>query len=956
MPAAQIDEINAWLEKLTTAYAGLLDQLETLAAPVEGEAALAELVRQALQEREDLAAEFAAHRAEVRTLTLSLARIEEKLDEQVHLNNRMALSLEDYKAYLVELPGFHEYLQMPAADRAAMRLAHAHFHAGRRAEGAAVLLELFRKHGLGHATVSHQLGLVYLAEGKAVEARRCLEQAGEGRAWRHTAAARTFAHSANGSSAERVAGWRTLPRGFVVDRRWRIEAEVGRGGMASVYRASGVDLVNRGQTFALKVPAPGLMSDEQTRGRFLQEIQVSQRLSTGRHPAIVQTLNYAVFDCPHSGQELYGLVLEFIDGASLARLLARRKAQKQPMAPREILNVLRPVCDALAFAHAQEPPVLHRDVKPQNIMVSRDGKQVKLMDFGIARVLDGADGVLTAAAPVGTPAYMPPEMFHPEAALDPRTDVYLAGTLLLEMMTFSPLGDAEGRPDCPRHWVDLIADAMNRIRGKRPANLREFLERLAPEEKKVVAATPEVRQPPAPKPAVTVTVTVGRGGDHATITEALKVVPPGSRILVRPGVYAESIVLDKDVEIIGDGPRDEVVLEQRGASVLTMRTEKATVRGLRLRSRKAAVPYPGLLSTVCVPRGSLVLEDCDVSSTDGVCVAAEGPRADPVLVRCRLREAGVYGLYFADRAQGTVEECDVRTCGQAGVAVLGGANPTLRNCTVHRNHQAGILVWAGGRGQFTDCDVTANGAAGVHIHQGGNPTLRNCRIHDQPAHNGILVSDGGEGLIEDCTLSGNAFAAVAVKAASPTLRHCTIRDGKQGGILVVDGRPTIEDCDVHGNALAGVEIQRGSNPVVRRCRIHDGRQSGVFVWAGGQGLFEGCEVFANGLVGVAIKGADPTLRGCAMHHGRQGGLLILERGRGTIEDCTISDNAFAGVEIQSGGSPVLRNCHINRNGGSGVYVPDYSEGSVVGCDLAGNALGAWDVRAFNRLQVHGNRG
>jgi parallel beta-helix repeat protein len=968
LPAAQLDEINDWLEKITAAYASLLDRLETLAAPAEGEAALAELVRQALAEREDIAREFAAHRAEVRSLTLSLGRIEEKLDEQVHLQNRMAVSLEDYKAYLVELPGFHEYLQMPAGERAALRQAHAHFRAGRRAEGAALLLELFRRQGLGHATVSHQLGLVYLADGKVAEARRCLEQAGDGRAWRHTAAARTFAHTTTGGYSERAGAWRSLPRGFVVDRRWRVEAEVGRGGMASVYRATGVDLVNRGRIVALKVPAPGLMADERTRERFLQEIQVSQRLSAGRHPAIVETLNYAVFDCPHTGRELYGLVLEFIDGASLGRLLAARKAQKQPLAPREIRNVLEPVCAALEFAHAQEPPVLHRDVKPQNIMVSRDGKSIKLMDFGIARVLDDEGGARTTGPPVGTPAYMPPEMFNAEAVLDARTDVYLAGTLLLELMTFSPVGDAESRPDCPPQWVDLIADAMNRIRGKRPANMREFRERLGREGKPAaprpeaephlaVAPAPRMPTPPAHVPEGPPVVMVGPGGRYTSITEALRAVPAGGRILVRPGQYAEGVVLDKDVEIAGDGPRDEIVVENAAGPCLVMRADHARVRGLRLRGRCPLRPAGDLEdSTVYVPQGFLVLEDCDVSSAHAACVAVEGKGAAPTLRRCRVREAGGHGLYFTGGAGGTVEDCDVRTCAAAGVAVLKGAAPTVRRCTVHLNKQAGILVWDDGRGLFEECEVSANGAAGVQIQQGGNPTLRLCRIHDQPAHNGILVADGGEGLIEDCVIGGNAYAGVAIKQSNPTLRRCTIRVGKQGGILVVDsGRGVIEDCDVHGNGLAGIEVQKEGNPVVRRCRIHDGRQGGIFVWAGGRGLFEDCDIYGNALTGVAIKGADPTLRSCKIRKGRQGGLLVLEGGRGTIEDCTVCDNAFAGVEIQSGGRPVLRNCRVNRNGGSGVYVPDYAEGRVVGCDLGGNALGAWDVRAVNALQEQDNR-
>jgi parallel beta-helix repeat protein len=956
LPAAQIDEINAYLEKLTGAYAGLLDRLQELAAPVEGEAALAELVRRGLQEREDLAREFAASRAEVRGLTLSLSRVEEKLDEQVHLQNRMAVSLEDYKAYLIELPGFHEYLQMPAAERAAMRQAHDHFRAGRRAEGAGVLLGLLKKQGLGHATVCHQLGLVYLGEGKVAEARRCLEQAGEGRSWRSTAAARTFVHSTTTGRHERVAGWRSLPRGFLVDRRWRIEAEVGRGGMASVYRAAGVDLVNRGRTVALKVPAPGLMADDRTRERFLQEILVSQRLAAGRHPAIVETLNYAVFDDPHSGRELYGLVLEYIEGVSLARLLARRKAQKQPLTPREILAVLRPVCAALEYAHGQDPPVLHRDLKPQNVMVGRDGKCVKLMDFGIARLLDDSDGATTVGGPVGTPAYMPPEMFNPEAVLDVRADVYQAGNLLLELMTFSPQGDAEVRGDCPPQWVDLIADSMNRIRGKRPASMREFLDRLAPEERAVPVPAPTPAPPP---PAGPVTATVGRNGhgQYATITEALRAVPPGGRVLVRPGRYLEGLVLDRPVEVVGEGPRDEIIVESTSGPCVHLQTDRATVRGLRLRGRCPMRPTGDLTdSTVFVPRGELVLEDCDVTSAFAACVAVEGPEAAPVLRRCRLHEAAAQGLYFTDRARGTAEDCDVRTCGVAGVVVLKGANPTLRGCKVQFNKQAGVLVWDRGQGVFEGCDVCANGTAGVQIQQGGKPTLRHCLIHGHANHNGVLVADGGEGLLEDCSVFTNAYAGVAIKAANPTLRNCTVRDGKQGGVLVVDaGRGVLEDCDISANALAGVEVQQGGNPVVRRCKIHDGKQGGVFVWDKGRGLFEDCEVSANALTGVAVKGADPVLRGCHVHHGKQGGILVLERGRGTVENCDVSGNAFAGVEIQSGGSPTIRNCRISRNGGSGVYVPDVCEGSVVNCDLTGNALGAWDIRAQARLHRQGNR-
>src|SRR5262249_21308080 len=154
------------------------------------------------------------------------------------------------------------------------------FRAGRRDEGAAALVGLLDQRGVGHATLCHHLGLRKLADGDLAGARVCLERAGEAGAPPPgpvtrllTGGATTAAPAAGG------AGWRALRRGLVVERRYRLEGEVGRGGMASVYRAAGVDRVNKGRLFALKVPAPGLMADDRTRERFLQEIAVSERLS-----------------------------------------------------------------------------------------------------------------------------------------------------------------------------------------------------------------------------------------------------------------------------------------------------------------------------------------------------------------------------------------------------------------------------------------------------------------------------------------------------------------------------------------------------------------------------------------------------------------------------------------------------------------------------------------------------
>ncbi|HEX8290113.1 MAG TPA: hypothetical protein VF570_00070, partial [Pyrinomonadaceae bacterium] len=176
---------------------------------------------------------------------------------------------------------------------------------------------------------------------------------------------------------------------------------------------------------------------------------------------------------------------------------------------------------------------------------------------------------------------------------------------------------------------------------------------LPGEKQTVVAGGSPTAAPSIPGPAgppqtapVSVVVSGGGDGDYASINEALKRVAAGGRVLVRPGVYEEGIILDKRINIVGDGPREKIVVRGVGGSCLRSSADAARVAGLTLRG--SAGGGGGQFFTVDILRGELVLEGCDISSETISCVAAHGPEAAPLIKGCRIHDSADSGLYFFD--------------------------------------------------------------------------------------------------------------------------------------------------------------------------------------------------------------------------------------------------------------------------------------------------------------------
>lgn len=202
--------------------------------------------------------------------------------------------------------------------------------------------------------------------------------------------------------------------GHVVDERYEITARIARGGMATVYRAMDRRLERE---VALKIMHPHLAEGSDVLARFRREARASARLS---HPGIV-----GVYDQGSDGDTAY-LALEHVAGPDLRAVLRERGTL--PLG--EALDVVEAVLDALAAAHAAG--LVHRDVKPENVLIAADGR-VKVADFGLARAVTEATAATTGTV-LGTVAYLPPEVVTSGAA-DARADVYACGVMLYELLT-----------------------------------------------------------------------------------------------------------------------------------------------------------------------------------------------------------------------------------------------------------------------------------------------------------------------------------------------------------------------------------------------------------------------------------------------------------------------------------------------------------------------------------------
>lgn len=310
--------------------------------------------------------------------------------------------------------------------------------------------------------------------------------------------------------------------GDTLNGRYRLDRQIGRGGFARVFL--GTDLGPLGRQVAIKVLNPELTEDRTFVTRFEDE---ARRVGTLEHPNIL-----TVYDYGHVADTAY-LVMPFVAGGTLQD----RLASTGRLSLQEASAHLRQAAAALDYAHARN--IVHRDVKPLNMLLREDG-HLFLADFGIAKVLQDTQ-VASSSQAIGTIAYMAPEQFQGQSS--PASDVYALGCVLFQLLTGEPPYTGPTQQVMFGHIAAPVPSVVERSRGQVPSALQGVIERALakqPQDRfrsagELAAAVQAVAEgrPYIPLPATAATAVPGMGGNpglHNRTTVPVNGAPPAGYV------------------------------------------------------------------------------------------------------------------------------------------------------------------------------------------------------------------------------------------------------------------------------------------------------------------------------------------------------------------------------------------------------------------------------------------
>ncbi|MEU3513224.1 right-handed parallel beta-helix repeat-containing protein [Streptomyces longwoodensis] len=481
-------------------------------------------------------------------------------------------------------------------------------------------------------------------------------------------------------------------------------------------------------------------------------------------------------------------------------------------------------------------------------------------------------------------------------------------------------------------------------------------------------------------------LTVGPGDRdrYRTIGEALSAARTGALISIRPGSYAENLVIHTRVTLAAADGRGTVEIRPRSGSVLALRADAVMLSELTLRGADAEEPAVDVrrgqaaldgcevvggawTALMASGTGSLALRDCRVSNpqgagvvvtsttpttmesctfehlgTSGVVLAEQG---EARIRGCTVRDARGNGLLANGESRGTVEDCDVSSTDKPSLALEQNCSLSVVRTVVH-DTSTGVHLSTSGRTTLEDVRVTGASGNGITLAAGTDPVLRRCRVSRTRGH-GVLVTDRARGTFEDCWVDGAQESALRVAgAASPALTGFTARDCEGTGLLIEeDSAAELDRLEVIGGAPA-VLVRSGANPLLRRARLVEPEGDGIAALKNARGRVEDCDVLRPKGVGVrAASGSTLYLAGGGVSDALTSGLSVEDGGNVTVRDFRVEVSGEDGVVVAAGGELTANRTAVHAPQGHGFLLREGALASLSGCEVTGGAQDGFRVES-----------
>jgi parallel beta-helix repeat protein len=434
-------------------------------------------------------------------------------------------------------------------------------------------------------------------------------------------------------------------------------------------------------------------------------------------------------------------------------------------------------------------------------------------------------------------------------------------------------------------------------------------------------------------------VDIEKKGDFASISEALREANPGDNIIILPGLYKETLIIDKPVKITGKGNISDIIIQAEENSAIIFQTTSGSISNLTL--KQIDKRKNGEFFCIDITQGSPNIENCDISSESLGGIIVRGG-SNPTLYKNRIHDCKQIGVIINNNSKGKFKENDIFGNESTGITISDNSDPALCRNHIHDNGKNGVVIYNDGKGILDDNEVSRNTLAGIEIKERGNPVLRRNQIHDG-IRGGILIHSQGKGIIEENRIFSNALANVEISDKSnPTLLRNQIYESKQNGILInKNSKGTIECNKIYRNSSHNIEIDKGSSPELHSNEIYEGT-NGIYTHGNSQPLIEENDIFNNAQAGVKVGLGKAVLRRNRIHDSKGVGIYIVDNGDSIIENNEIFSNSRIGVAIE-GGEPILCGNRIIKNGWQAISIHFNGAGTIEDNDLRDNKKGPWDV-------------